>query len=308
MRKNSIIFILAFSLIFISIPIYADGLPNGYLKYGSRGSRVVEVQKALNKIGYDIYADGIYGKNTKASILNLQRKYKELANDGIYGSNTRKVMEKLLSGDALSSKDKDDDTAKGKKIAYLTFDDGPSTTVTPKILDILSEHDIKATFFILGSMAEKSPDILKRIQNEGHSIGNHSYSHKYHVIYKNMDNFLNEINSTNKIMKNILGEDFNTSLLRFPGGSFEDYKQKYRKAANDRGYRVYNWNALNGDAEGKQVSVGKLISRLKETTKGQQQLVVLMHDTYGKETTAKALPSIIKYLSDSGYSFEKIQQ
>ena len=121
-----------------------------------------------------------------------------------------------------------------------------------------------------------------------------------------MDNFLGEINSTDTTLKNILGKEFNTDLLRFPGGSFENYKQKYKTAAQNKGYRVYDWNALNGDSEGGKRSAEKLLSRLKETTRGQKELVVLMHDTYGKETTVKALPSIIKHLKDSGYTFKRL--
>lgn len=310
MSKKILSFILIFSILLVSIPTYAAQLPSGYLKYGSRGSRVEEVQKALNKIGYHISADGIYGKRTKASIVDLQGKYKELRPDGIYGANTRRVIELLITSEDVSRSEPVAEDKKDEKIktAYLTFDDGPSNTVTPEILDILNKYDIKGTFFVLGSMAEKSPDILKRIQEEGHSIGNHSYSHKYDYLYRNMDNFLGEINKTNSVLSNILGEDFKTSLFRFPGGSFEDYKQVYKNKAQNLGYKVYNWNSLNGDSESKGASVERLIARLKETTRGQKELVVLMHDTYGKETTAKALPSIIEYLQGQGYSFEKLEQ
>lgn len=306
MNKNLIAFILAFSLMLISLPAYATALPNGVFNYGSRGDSVSEIQGSLNSLGYHLRADGIYGKNTRSAILDFQKKYKELGNDGIYGSNTKRVMEKIIGGNDSSNNGVNNNI--GGKVAYLTFDDGPSTTVTPVILDILSDYNVQATFFILGSMAEENPNILKRIYNEGHSIGNHSYSHKYNVIYKNMDNFLGEVNRTDRIIKNILGEGFDSTLLRFPGGSFENYKQKYKKAAQNRGYKVYNWNALNGDAEGKNVPSNKLISRLKETTRGQKELVVLMHDTYGKETTAEALPSIIKYLRNNGYTLKKLAQ
>lgn len=310
MKKNLIIFTLIFSLLFIGIPSFGQSLPDKYLKYGSRGNGVAEVQKALNKIGYHLYADGIYGKSTKSAILDLQKKYKELKNDGIYGANTKRVIEKLIGEEVLQSKDKgkDKDEKKSGKIAYLTFDDGPSTTNTPDILDILNKYGINATFFILGSMAEKNPDLIKRINSEGNSIGNHSYSHKYKYLYKNMDNFLGEINKTDSILKIILGQDFKTHLLRFPGGDAESYKDKYKDAAKGLGYKIYNWNALNGDSESKQVSADKLFSRLKQTTKGQKELIILMHDNYGKETTVKALPSIIDYLISQGYTFGKLVQ
>lgn len=315
MKKKILSFILLFTILLVSLPTYAVELPGGYLKYGSRGSRVEEVQRALNKIGYQIHEDGIYGKRTRESILDLQRKYNRLSMDGIYGANTRRAIEKLMTGEDLATTDKVEEDKSSEniepasgKIAYLTFDDGPSTTVTPEILDILNKYDIRATFFVLGTMAEQNPDILKRIQEEGHSIGNHTYSHKYDYLYRNMDNFLGELNKTDRILKGILGEDFKTRLLRFPGGSFENYKQKYKDKAESLGYRVYDWNALNGDSESSGRSVESLIGRLKETSRGQKELVVLMHDTYGKENTAKALPSIIDYLKAEGYGFGKLEE
>lgn len=303
MKKHRIALLLIVLILFTSTSIYASNLPSGILRQGSRGAGVREVQNTLNHLGYSLSVDGIYGKATRSAVLDLQRKYKELGNDGIYGASTKAVMEKLSMGKEIPKANVD----KGK-VAYLTFDDGPSTTVTPQILDTLAKYNIKGTFFVLGSMAEKNPEILKRIQAEGHSIGNHSYSHIYNVVYKNMDSFWNEINTTNKIMKEILGDDFNTRIIRFPGGSFENYKKKYVNSARENGYRVYDWNALNGDSEVKNSSRERLIKRLKETTRGQKELVVLMHDTYGKETTAQSLGPIIEYLLGQGYSFEKIEQ
>ncbi|NMB07041.1 MAG: polysaccharide deacetylase [Tissierellia bacterium] len=190
-----------------------------------------------------------------------------------------------------------------KKIAYLTFDDGPSPNVTPQILDILDEYDVKATFFVIGNLAEKYPDIIKRINESGHGIGNHSYSHSYKNIYKNTTNFLNELKATDKVLKNILGDSFESNIIRFPGGSFGQQKAPFRKAAIDNGYSYYDWNALNGDAEGKKLSKNKLVQRLKSTTNGQKKLIVLMHDMGGKQTTVDALPEIIEYLQQNGYEF-----
>lgn len=83
------------------------------------------------------------------------------------------------------------DHQQSKKIAYLTFDDGPSSNITPQVLDVLKEYNVKATFFVIGNMAERYPDIIKRMNKEGHSIGNHSYSHSYKYIYGKTSNFIN---------------------------------------------------------------------------------------------------------------------
>lgn len=297
-------------MIFLSSNIFASNLPNKVLPYMSKGQDVVEVQNALNNLGSNLVADGIYGKQTKNAVLNFQKKHKSLSNDGIYGPATKKILEKALASSKGNKKPTEPEKPNkpSGKIAYLTFDDGPSKNVTPRILKTLDDYNIKATFFMLGNMAEKNPNLVKQVHAKGHSIGNHSYSHEYGYIYANLNNFLGEINQTNKIFKNILGKDFSTKLFRFPGGSFENYKAPYRKALKDRGYEFYDWNALNGDSEANNMSAARLIDRLKETTQGQKELIVLMHDSSTKSTTADSLPEIIEYLRGQGYEFRKLEQ
>lgn len=215
----------------------------------------------------------------------------------------RIIAEEKAKAEEEKRRAAEEERRKNGKIAYLTFDDGPSKQITPLILDILQDYDIKATFFVIGKMANLNPDIIKRIHDEGHSIGHHSYSHRYSYIYKNTDNFLGELNSTEKVLKNILGEEFETRLLRLPGGSFEKYKHKFLEAAIEAGYKNYDWNSLNGDAEGIDLSKDRLINRLKATTKGKKEIIVLMHDIDSKKTTVDALPDIIDYLINEGYEF-----
>lgn len=302
-------FLLVIFLVFISLntSTYAADLPNKSLKYQQRGEDVKEVQIALNKLGYNLSADGIYGAKTKSAVLHFQKKYPNLVNDGIYGPATRAVLLKALNGGNTGSSANANIPLKGK-IAYLTFDDGPSKTVTPKILKTLDDYKIKATFFVLGSMAEQNPSTLKTIKAKGHSIGHHSYSHNYKYLYANTNNFLGEVNRTDRIFKNTLGKNFKTSLLRFPGGSFESYKNPQKKVLQSKGYRIYDWNALNGDSEAKNVSVNTQMARLKATVRGQKELIVLMHDANGKENTAKALPQIIEYLKSQGYTFKALSE
>lgn len=278
-------------------------LPNRIIRYLERNEDIKNIQSALNKLGHKVSVDGSYGPGTRAAVLAFQSKYSSLRNDGSYGPNTRAVMIKALNGEVVG-----DSKPTTGKIAYLTFDDGPSKTVTPRILKTLDDYNIKATFFILGNMAEKSPDLIRQMKAKGHTIGNHTYSHNYSYVYANVNNFLGEVDKTNGILRNILGKNYKTSLLRFPGGSFENYKKPFRNAAEKRGYRIYDWNALNGDSEARTVSVSKQMSRIRETVRGQKELVVLMHDTYGKENTATALPQIIEYLKSQGYSFRPLSE
>lgn len=195
----------------------------------------------------------------------------------------------------------------GVKRAYLTFDDGPSAQVTPRVLDVLKEYNIKATFFVVGHAAEKNPDILRRIYEEGHAIGNHTYSHRYEYVYRNISNLLKEIEITDRLLKNVLGEDFETKLFRFPGGSFGEERAPFREAVVERGYTYYDWNSLNGDSEGHYIPKDRLFQRFKSTFRGQKELIVLMHDTDAKYTTVESLPYIIEYLQEKGYEFHMLE-
>lgn len=194
----------------------------------------------------------------------------------------------------------------GEKTAYLTFDDGP-TEITPKILEVLKEKDIKATFFALGTLVEKRPEMAKRIVQEGHILANHSYSHVYQNIYASVQNFLEEIQKTEEIIVNTVGEEGYTQVFRFPGGSFEK-KAEMKEALLEIDYVYVDWNALNGDAEGHNISVQKQLENLKKTTEGKNSVVILMHDAPDKQTTAEALPQLIDYLKEKGYIFRTLKR
>ena len=141
-----------------------------------------------------------------------------------------------------------------EKVVYLTFDDGPSKSVTPLILDLLKKENIKATFFVLGARAKLAPDILKREYEEGHYIANHGYSHVYGKIYESSQAVLDEYNSTKEVVKNILGVDYDGHLFRFPGGStggkYKNIKNDAKAMLNENNIAYIDWNALSNDAAG----------------------------------------------------------
>lgn len=195
-----------------------------------------------------------------------------------------------------------------EKQVYLTFDDGPSKTITPQILDILNQYNVKATFFVLGKNVEYYPDILQREYNEGHYIANHGYTHEYSKIYRSKDTTFEEYAQTENAIKNALGnQDFNTYLFRFPGGSYggryESVKREAREMFDSYGIAYTNWNCLTGDAEGKKTAEDCFNEMLR--TKGDQNsIILLMHDAADKQQTVDALPSIIQYYIDNGYTFK----
>ena len=207
------------------------------------------------------------------------------------------------------------DGADGKKVVYLTFDDGPSETVTPTILDVLKDENVKATFFIVGHALDSSDankNLVKREANEGNAIGNHTYSHDYKYLFPdstvNINNFTSDIEKTNQALKNVLGSDFSTRAIRIPGGHMSwKGMQPLDDWFKSNDYHYIDWNALSRDAEGKTKNADELLEQVKETTKGRQKAIILMHDTYGKEETAKALPQVIEYLKAQGYEFRTLK-
>lgn len=205
-----------------------------------------------------------------------------------------------------------------EKYVFLTFDDGPSP-LTEEVLDILEKEEVKSTFFMIGSMLDSgqaAKNTLKRTIKEGHAIGNHSYSHDFKRLYPgniiDIEYFMEEFNRTNNIMKDILGIEFDTKVLRLPGGynSRVYYKDSNLNQLNSvlEVNKIVNvdWNSLNGDAEGKPYTRKEMIEYVKNTSNGKNQIILLMHDTYGKEKTIDILPDIIKYYKENGYEFKTI--
>lgn len=212
------------------------------------------------------------------------------------------------------------DTYKGEgKYVFLTFDDGPSNS-TEKILNTLKDKDVHGTFFVLGSSIEndsKRQEYLKEELKSGNAIANHSYSHDFKKLYPgnklNIDYFMDEFNKTNDIMQSILGGEFDCRVLRMPGGygTRKYYKdpslKEFDNTLQENGIINVDWNALDGDAEGKPYSTEEMLNYVKKTSKGKNHVVILMHDAAGKEKTVKILPQIIDYYKNEGYEFKVIK-
>lgn len=195
----------------------------------------------------------------------------------------------------------------GDMVAYLTFDDGPSAN-TERVLDILAVNNIKATFFVNGHIGFEST--YQRIVNEGHNIGNHTYSHDYGEVYSSADNFFNNINKLNEYLSSLgIGKP---DIIRFPGGSNNTVSIQYGgayfmdKLVNEaviNGYDYFDWNVSSGDANKTTEDKNAIINNVKNGCAGKRSPVILMHDSAPKTTTADALQEIIDYLKRQGYSF-----
>lgn len=180
------------------------------------------------------------------------------------------------------------------KTMYLTFDDGPSAEHTEKILDILKEKNIKATFFVIGENARRYPETVKRIVEEGHTIGIHCDNHDYNKLYKSVDSYVADFEQAYETVYELTGEK--VTLFRFPGGSINAYNKKVYQdiieEMTNRGFVYFDWNASLEDAVSKGASPETLIQNAKESTLGRKKVVLLSHDTV--ENTALCLEELIE--------------
>lgn len=194
-----------------------------------------------------------------------------------------------------------------EKTVYLTFDDGPSKSVTPLILDLLKKEDIKATFFVLGSRVDLNPSIVKREYEEGHFIANHGYSHQYSSMYSSTGAVVEEYNRAKLAIQNALGKEYDGHLFRFPGGStggkYHSLKKEAKQVLADNQIGYIDWNALSNDAAGAKTKEA-LLESVKETVGQKNSVVILMHDAGDKILTYEVLPEVIKYLKEQGYTFK----
>ena len=196
-------------------------------------------------------------------------------------------------------------------IIYLTFDDGPSVTSTPYILDILKEEGVKATFFII-NYNENTEYLVKRIVNEGHTIAIHGYSHDYNQIYQSVDAYMENITKLRDKIKQTTGVD--TKITRFPGGSSNTVSSfnpkimtKLTQKVVEEGYRYFDWNVSSEDAGGASTSQA-VYKNVTEHLSHKRSNVVLMHDFSNNKKTINALRDIIHYGKNNGYNFEKITE
>lgn len=181
---------------------------------------------------------------------------------------------------------------------YLTFDDGPSTVVTGNILDVLKKEQIKATFFIVGERVYGRETILKRMAEEGHTIGVHSQSHRYDKIYASSEALVKDVKACAALIEKTTGVA--PKFYRFPGGGRHEKEAELLKGL---GYHIVWWNAVNGDAETCKADAETLVQTALRTAKGKKRVVLLMHDRADCTATAEALPAIIRAFREEGCVF-----
>jgi peptidoglycan/xylan/chitin deacetylase (PgdA/CDA1 family) len=187
----------------------------------------------------------------------------------------------------------DNEYFEGKKLVAITFDDGPSSTVTTRLLDELDKRDAKVTFFMVGNRAENQTELVKRVYNSGHTIGNHSYSHKS-FNKQTPEEYLNEINSTNFILSSITGDD--VIFVRPPYGS---YKQSTLENVN-MNFVLWSIDTLDWKTRNADMVYEEIVTKVEDGS------IILMHDLY--ESTADAAIRAIDYLLENGYAVVSLEE
>ncbi len=199
------------------------------------------------------------------------------------------------------------------KVVYYTFDDGPSKN-TIAILDTLKEKGVKATFFVTGQEVSgvDSDAILKRIVDEGHSIGIHTYSHVYQEIYSSVESYLADFHKIREKIIQVTGVE--PKIFRFPGGSVKNsfaspsVQKAIRIEMRRRGYIYYDWNLVSGDDKSYMTDTDTLIHNIVNGAKGKDKVVILCHDDSMRVSTAEAVGPVIDQLTAQGYRFEKLTE
>lgn len=247
-------------------------------------------------------------KENKNSNLDLSNEGGLLKSSEKYAYDTSEIRDYILSKKEYS----------GKKLVFLTFDDGVTPGITDKVLDVLKEKKVPATFFVVGkTLNNNSKEFLERELKEGHSIAIHSFTHDYSKLYPNrvadVNVIKNEAEKTYNRLKELLGDNFTTHVWRYPGGhmSWKDLEGENNadEVLKSMGINWIDWNCLCGDAEPLKTRPTNKEQMLNFTKKSlaywkqKDVVVILMHDAIGKDLTLETLPDIIEYFKSDGYEF-----
>ncbi len=231
-------------------------------------------------------------KKLDAVIAEKQPSVETEANTGVVKAEEKK---EVASGGAVEAKE-------DEKKVYLTFDDGPSKQ-TKRVLDVLKKKNVKATFFCIGREDEYSEGIYKRIVNEGHTLGMHSYSHIYQDIYGSLDGFKKDFHKISNHMHKVTG--VRPSIYRFPGGSSNSMIPfsiaEYVGFLQEQGVVYQDWNVIAANGTTDNVTKEEMVRSVMDGVARYDTSIVLMYDSADKKMTADSLEEIVEQLQAGGY-------
>ena len=203
-----------------------------------------------------------------------------------------------------------------EKWVCLTFDDGPSKT-TPAVLEALNAAGVHATFFVVATgYNNKYLPLLTKAASAGHQIALHSASHEYSDIYRSSDAYWKDIALLRQRISPYVSVE-SIRYLRFPGGSTNTVSRRYggkglmkqlKTEVEEKGLHWVDWNVCAEDAVGGKPSASTIFQNIVRETGSQTKCIVLMHDSNTTRTTAEALPDIIRWYQDQGFTFCRVEQ
>ncbi|WP_310604633.1 polysaccharide deacetylase family protein [Anaerosporobacter sp.] len=246
--------------------------------------------------------------------ISYKEEYMELYPD-MYVKNKAKIPLAVIDENVLDYRKYmfrfpvNDNVQNEKKIAYLTFDDGPSEN-TAKVLEILKKYNIKATFFMIASsITPEYYDLVNEMIKEGHVVGVHTYSHNYRQIYASVKDYLDDFYLAYTKMYEVTGVQ--PIVFRFPGGSYNSFLKKIREQVIDemerRGFIYYDWQVSAEDSIGNPTKATITRNVLKDFKKHKKP-IVLMHDSSLNKLTVQSLENIIQTMKEEGYTFDTVDK
>lgn len=199
--------------------------------------------------------------------------------------------------DAHGQEDASDEENVTVRKVYLTFDDGPSSN-TDNILDILDTYGVKATFFVTGKEGAKAEASYRRIVEEGHTLGMHSYTHDYSVIYASEEAFMEDMEKLQRYLYDVTGVQ--STYIRFPGGSSNKVSDVDMRLlitdVHEAGMEYFDWNVSSQDASSKPLTKEEILDNCLNSIERFQNCIILMHDAGSKDSTVEALPELIEHI------------
>lgn len=199
--------------------------------------------------------------------------------------------------DARGQEDVSDEENVPVRKVYLTFDDGPSSN-TNNILDILDTYGVKATFFVTGKEGAKAEASYRRIVEEGHTLGMHSYTHDYSVIYASEEAFMEDMEKLQRYLYDVTGVQ--STYIRFPGGSSNKVSDVDMRLlitdVHEAGMEYFDWNVSSQDASSKPLTKEEILDNCLNSIERFQNCIILMHDAGSKDSTVEALPELIEHI------------
>lgn len=266
-------------LLFIRVHSLNKTLDTLLLQVESLTGAVDEQQQRMEELISELQA---YASESAAVNKWSGTGYEQLNNDGAELSDLDQLQQSGTSEQTLHK-------------VYLTFDDGPSI-YTQDILEILDRYDVKATFFVVGKESDAEKEALTMIVEGGHTLGMHSFSHKYAEIYQSVEDFAEDFVKLQSYLYEVTGVE--SMVYRFPGGSSNTVSDidmwEFANYLESQNVQFYDWNISSGDAAKTLLSVDTLVRNCTSGIEENETSIILMHDSADKSTTVEALPIIIE--------------